>query len=194
MDFVAFYSSDIFKWIILPLLIFCARLIDVSLGTLRIIFVSHGIKYLAPIIGFFEVSIWLVAISQIMTNLNNIVCGIAYAAGFASGNFIGLLLEERLSIGTVILRIIIKHDDQKLIECLQKSGYGVTLVDALGVKGPVKIILAVMRREDLKEVLSQVEQAHPHAFYSIEDVRSVGEAIFPSRHKNWLPHPIRKGK
>ena len=195
MDFIAFYSSDIFKWVLLPILIFCARLIDVSLGTLRIIYIARGVKYLAPLIGFVEVNIWLLAIGQIMMNLNNIVCAIAYAAGFATGNFFGILIEEKLSIGTVILRVIIKHDTTQLVECLQQHGYGVTTVDAQGVKGPVKIILTVIRREDLKTVIPQIKQIHPHAFYSVEDVRSVSEAIFPSKiHRRRIPSGLRKGK
>ncbi|MFH1101062.1 MAG: DUF2179 domain-containing protein [Methanobacteriota archaeon] len=195
MDLITFYQSDLFKWIILPLLIFSARLIDVSLGTLRIIFLSRGLKYLAPIIGFIEVNIWLLAIGQIMINLNNIVCSIAYAGGFATGTFIGMLIEEKLSIGTVILRVITKHDNTKLVGCLRENGYGVTTVDAEGVKGPVKIIFAVIRREDLKTVVQQVKQIHPHAFYSVEDVRSVGEAMFPTtRHHQFFPFGIRKGK
>jgi len=195
MDIISFYTSDVFKWIILPILIFCARMTDVSLGTLRIIFVSRGIKYIAPIIGFIEVNIWLLAIGQIMVNLNNIICSVAYAGGFAIGNFVGILIEEKLSIGNVILRLITKHDSTQLVECLRKDGYGVTTMDAEGEKGPVKVILVVMRRADLKDVVKQVEQIHPHAFYSVEDVRSVREAIFPSsrHHHRFLPG-VRKSK
>ena len=88
MDLLELYNSDIFKWVILPLLIFIARLIDVSLGTLRIIFVSHGLKYIAPLVGFVEINVWLLAIGQIMQNLDNLVCSLAYAGGFAMGAFL----------------------------------------------------------------------------------------------------------
>jgi len=71
-------NSEIFKWVILPLLIFLARVLDVSLGTIRIVFISRGLKHFAPLIGFFEVIIWLLAIRVIMQNLNNVVCYIAY--------------------------------------------------------------------------------------------------------------------
>ncbi len=87
MDALSFYNSDLFKWVILPILIFVARLIDVSLGTLRIIFVSHGLKYIAPIVGFVEINIWLLAIGQIMQNLNNLVCSLAYAGWVFNGCF-----------------------------------------------------------------------------------------------------------
>jgi len=193
MDFLSFYSSDLFKWVILPLLIFFARLTDVSLGTLRIIFVSHGLKYIAPIVGFVEINIWLLAIGQIMQNLSNIPCSLAYAAGFSTGSFMGILIEEKLSIGTVMVRVICKHDTTELVTSLRGANYGVTTHSAEGVKGPVQIIFAVIRREDLRDVLDRIHKIHPHAFYSVEDVRSVGEAMFPYR-RNRLFQYHRKGK
>lgn len=193
MDILALYNSDLFKWVILPILIFAARLIDVSLGTLRIIFVSHGLKYLAPIIGFIEINIWLLAIGQIMQNLDNLACYLAYAGGFAMGAFFGMLLEEKLSIGMVMIRIICKHDASELIKSLQEAEYGVTTHDAEGMKGPVKIIFAVIRREDLHDIVNRIHTIHPHAFYSVEDVRSVSEAMFPyQKHRLFQSH--RKGK
>lgn len=193
MDALAFYNSDLFKWVILPLLIFVARLVDVSLGTLRIIFVSHGLKYIAPIVGFIEINIWLLAIGQIMQNLDNIVCSLAYAGGFSMGAFIGMLIEEKLSIGMVMVRVICKHDASELIRSLRDSQYGVTTHDAEGLNGPVKIIFAVIRREDLHDILDRIHTIHPHAFYSVEDVRSVGEAMFPyQKHRLFQWH--RKGK
>jgi uncharacterized protein YebE (UPF0316 family) len=193
MDLTSFYNSDIFRWIILPILIFSLRLTDVSLGTLRIMFISRGLKYLAPIIAFIEVNIWLLAIGQIIVNLGNIVCSIAYASGFALGNLLGIVLEEKLSIGLVLVRIITKHDAEKLVDCLKEEKYGVTVHDAEGLSGKVKIIFAVIKRKDLKETLDRIERVHPHAFYTVEDVRSVGEAIIPIA-KNRGFGIIRKGK
>ena len=89
MNVDSIIGTHLFAWVILPLLIFLARVADVSMGTLRIIFVSKGLKYLAPIIGFFEVIIWLLAIRIIMQNLSNFMCYIAYGAGFAMGNYAG---------------------------------------------------------------------------------------------------------
>ena len=193
MDALSFYSSDLFKWVILPILIFAARLMDVSLGTLRIIFVSHGLKYVAPIVGFVEINIWLLAIAQIMQNLNNLACSFAYAGGFSLGVLVGMIIEEKLSIGMVMVRIICKHDTTDLIKSLQEAEYGVTTHDAEGTTGPVKIIFAVIRREDLHDILDRIHKIHPHAFYSVEDIRSVGEAMFPfTRHRLFQLH--RKGK
>lgn len=194
MDLMSFYSSDLFKWVLLPILIFLARLTDVSLGTMRIIFVSHGVKYIAPLIGFVEINIWLLAIGQIMQNLDNVVCSFAYAGGFAIGNLVGIMIEEKLSIGLVLLRLITRHDNKELIEYLKSQNYGVTMHDAEGVKGPVKIIFAVIRRKDLHCVVDHINQIHPHAFYSVEDVRSVEEAEMPLNKHRSLFRWQRRGK
>jgi len=188
------FNSDIFKWVILPILIFTARLVDVSLGTIRIIFISRGLKYIAPIIAFFEINIWLIAISQIILNLNNPLYSISYASGFALGNFIGILIEEKLSLGTVMIRIIIKHDSDKIIECLRCKKYGVTAIDAKGNNGDVKIIFAVIRRSDLKNILDDIKHIHPQAFYTVEDVRTVEKAIFPMNKPRGFLRFYRKGK
>jgi len=115
---------DIFAWIVLPLFIFFARILDVSLGTVRIISLSRGRRILAPLLGFVEVFIWIVAIGQIVRNLNNIACYFAYAAGFAAGNFIGLLIEEKLAIGMLAVRIFIVKKEDLLADSLHEAGYG----------------------------------------------------------------------
>jgi uncharacterized protein YebE (UPF0316 family) len=179
MDIAAIYHSEIFKFVILPALIFMARICDVTLDTLRIIYVSRGMKFAAPMIGFFEVLIWLMAISQIFQNLSNPVCYIAYAGGFAMGNFIGIILEEKMAIGTVVIRIITQKEAHQLIEILKTNRYGVTHVDAQGVMGPVKIIFTIVKRKDIDRVLEIVKTCNPQAFFTIEDVRSVRRGVFP---------------
>ncbi|MEN6358960.1 MAG: DUF2179 domain-containing protein [Smithella sp.] len=179
MDIAAFYHSEIFKFIIVPVFIFTARIFDVTLDTIRIIFVSRGMKYLAPIIGFFEVLIWLIAITQIFSNLTNPLYYVAYAGGFAMGNFIGIIIEEKMAIGTVVIRIITQKDATDLIDFLKCTGCGVTHVDAQGAMGPVKIIFTIVKRKDVDQVLEIIRQYNPLAFFTIEDVRSVRKGVFP---------------
>jgi len=179
MDFGGFLNSEIFTWVVLPLLIFVARIFDVSLGTIRIIFVSRGKKFLAPVLGFFEVLIWLLAISQIMKQLDNVMCYIAYAGGFAMGNFIGILLEEKLALGTLVVRIIMVKDECSLKDRLIASGYGVTVVDAKGATSDVKIVYTVIKRKDLDEVITIINRCNSNAFYSVEDARTVNRGVFP---------------
>ncbi|HOG83015.1 MAG TPA: DUF2179 domain-containing protein [Smithellaceae bacterium] len=179
MDIAAFYHSEIFKFVLLPALIFLARICDVTLDTLRIIYVGRGMKFLAPVIGFVEVLIWLVAITQIFKNLSNPACYVAYAGGFAMGNYIGILLEEKMAIGTVVIRIITQKDAEALIRRLKENRYGVTNVDAQGAMGQVKIIFTIVKRKDIDSVLEIVRGCNPLAFYTIEDVRSVRKGVFP---------------
>ncbi|PIS24488.1 MAG: hypothetical protein COT45_04280, partial [bacterium (Candidatus Stahlbacteria) CG08_land_8_20_14_0_20_40_26] len=148
----------------------------------------------------FEVLIWLLAIGQIMKNLNNVVCYIAYGGGFALGTFLGIFIEEKLSIGMILVRIITQRDATELISFLQLKGYGVTRVNAEGAYGDVMILFSIIRRTDLKEVVDVITKLDPKAFYSIEDVRFVSEGIFPLKKSGYsgiylrLFRRIRKGK
>ncbi len=164
-----------FSLLLLPLLIFLARIIDVSIGTLRIIFVSKGFKGLAALLGFFESLIWVLAISQVFQNLSNWVTYVAFAGGFAVGNYVGILLEERLAMGNQILRVITRKDAEALDGYLREAGYAVTSVDAEGIEGAVKILFMVCKRRDLAKVLGIVTCYNPNAFYTVEDVRFVRE-------------------
>jgi uncharacterized protein YebE (UPF0316 family) len=177
----SFFNSQTFALVVLPLLIFLARICDVAIGTIRIIFVSRGHKFLAPLIGFFEVLIWLLALGKIMQNLTSPVCYIAYAGGFAAGNFIGIYIEEKLAVGTSVVRIITRKDATELIKGLNSAGYGVTSVAANGSTGQVHIVYTVIKRGDTEDVVGIIKKFNPKAFYSVEDARFVSEGIFPLR-------------
>lgn len=176
-----FFQSDAYTYLVLPLLIFFARICDVTIGTMRIIFVSKGQRRIAPFLGFFEVLIWILAISQIMNHLDNFICYIAYASGFATGNYVGMLVEERLAVGNLIIRVITHKDGDKLAKRLNGNGYGATLINAEGSSGNVNIIYSIVARNDLQQVLSIINDFNPKAFYSIEDVRKVSSGIFPEK-------------
>lgn len=174
-----FLKSEAFILYGIPLLIALARITDVSIGTLRIIFVAKGLRLLAPILGFFEVSIWLGAISQVMENLTNVTNFFAYAVGFSLGNYLGMYIESRLAIGMVVVRIITKNDSFSLVEALRLMRYSVTVADAQGNSGDVKIIFTVIKRSDIKMVQSLILKYNPEAVYSIEDVRHANDPDFP---------------
>jgi uncharacterized protein YebE (UPF0316 family) len=184
MGEISFFSSEIYALLVLPILIFIARVLDVSLGTIRIVFISKGFKYLAPVVGFFEILIWLLAIGQIFQNLTDIVYYIAYAGGFATGTFVGMLIENKLSIGTEIVRIVTHKEASKLIDVLTSNGYGVTSVDAEGAHGQVNIVYTIVDRRDIQNVVDIIKKYNPKAFYTREDVRFVSKRISPQR-KPW---------
>jgi uncharacterized protein YebE (UPF0316 family) len=176
---MSFFNSEVFSLIVIPILIFCSRILDVTFGTIRIIFVSRGMRFLAALLGFFEVLIWIVAISQIMRNLTTWYTYVAYALGFATGNFIGISIERRIALGNLIVRIITREEAEELVKELWNSGYGVTSMDARGETGPVKIIFTVVKRRKLPDVIAIIKRNHPQAFYTVEDVRFVAERYTP---------------
>lgn len=192
--------SAFYVWFLLPFLIFLARVVDVTMGTIRVIFVSRGLKYLAPVVGFFEILIWLLAIGQIMKNLSNPVCYIAYAGGFAAGNYIGIAIAEKLSLGVVLIRVVTAKDALPLVERLKEQNYGVTSVDGHGTSGQVKVVFTVVKRREVPNIVELIKTFNPHAFYSIEEVGFVQKGIFPLR-ESWrdsrslrILKPFRKGK
>lgn len=177
---MTFWDSAVFTWIVLPLLIFSARILDVSIGTLRIVYLARGRKIIVPILGFFEVVIWLVAIGEIFKHLDNAACYIAYAGGFAMGNYVGIVIENKLAIGLQIIRIIARTSTQNLIEQLKKEGYGITVVDGQGSTGSVKIIFTLIQRRDFAKVVAVINRHNPKAFFTVEDVQMAREAILPA--------------
>ena len=177
LNVLVYNDSDLFTWVFLPFLIFLSRIADQSIGSMRLIFLSKGYRFIAPMLGFFEVIIWLIAVSQIMKHLDNVLCYIAYGAGFAMGNFIGMTLEERISIGTVLVRIIPSMHTSELVAALRKQNFGLTTVDAEGSRGEVKIFISIINRKDLKEYISIINNINPNAFYTIEDVRTINQGI-----------------
>lgn len=182
--FANLVNNDVFLFIIIPLLIFLARIVDQSIGILRILFATKGFKYLALLAGFFESIVWLLAISQIMKHLDNVYCYIAFAGGFAFGNFTGIYIEQRLSIGNVIVRVVFQKDSKLTILLLKRLKFRITIVDAMGMDSPVKMIFATIRRNDLKRFISILNKNNPNAFYTVEDVRMVKEGYFEKT--NWL--------
>jgi uncharacterized protein YebE (UPF0316 family) len=173
-------DSNLYIYLVIPLLVFFSRVADVSLGTLRIIFISRGKRNIAPILGFIEVFIWITVVSQIVSHAHNIVAYLAYAAGFAAGNYVGMWIEDRLAIGTQVVRVIIQNNHAMLTENLHNAGYGVTCVDGQGTTGPVKMVYTVVKRKDMARVMSIIHQSHPNAFITIEDLRSTQAGVFPA--------------
>jgi uncharacterized protein YebE (UPF0316 family) len=180
------FSDEVFSYLILPLLIFLARICDVSISTIRIIYMLGGRRYASTILGFFEAFIWLMAIRQIFQHLNNWVCYVAYPAGFASGIFVGLLIEERIAYGKVIVRIITRKDVSELLLFLNANKFRFTRVNAEGPDGNENLVFTVLERERLEDLLSKLKEILPTAFYTIEKVKAAGEGgVLPEEQGRW---------
>lgn len=179
MSEFAFVGPVLFTWVVIPILIFVARICDVSLGTMRILSIGRGNKVVAPLLGFFEVLIWLLAIRQIMQNLTNAFYYIVFSGGFAAGTFMGMYIEEKLAVGVRSIRIITRKDASQLIEHLRKTNHGVTVLSAEGATGEVNVIYTVVNRKHIENVIKTINKFNPNAFYTIEDIRSAREGVFP---------------
>ncbi len=181
-----FEIFDTYPWL-LPIVIFVGRICDVTLGTLRIIFVSKGEKKKAPIVGFFEVFIWVVVISQVFANTSSFISYIAYAAGYATGNYVGILVENKIAFGYQLLRIYTKKEGRELSQLLNKNGYGSTLTRGEGAVSEVDIIETVINRKAQKNVISLIDTFDKNAFYLIEDIRSKQKGIFALNSAGGFP-------
>lgn len=166
---------------LLPLVIFIAEMMVVTLATIRIIFVARGKRMLAAILGFFEISIWLFAIGHVMSNLSNPWCTIGFAAGFTLGNYLGITLENKLAIGTLNVRIFARGDAAPLMRQLKDSGFGVTLVQAEGAMGPVQVVTTIIPRRERNRVERLIQRAAPGQFFVVDEVQETVSGIFPRR-------------
>jgi len=154
------------------LFVFFARVIDVSMGTFRIILISRGYIRIAPFLGFVEILIWITALGHVLNNLTGVMSYVSYAAGFATGNFVGMKLESLISIGYQSIRIITTEKITALPLTLREEGFGITTVAARGMKGEVQLIYTTAARGRVNKLLEIVETLEPKAFVTIEDVRS----------------------
>lgn len=183
MDFLASLPPNLSHYLIIPLLIMSARICDVTIGTIRIILVSRGERVLASLAGFVEVLIWIVVVSQVMSNLGGWINYVAYAAGFAMGNYVGITIERRLAMGMVVMRVITNKPADELIDHLKQEYHGVTNIAARGVSGEVRLVLAVIKRKDIPFFLKIVKNYNPKAFVSVEDVRHLSETHLPPKSR-----------
>jgi uncharacterized protein YebE (UPF0316 family) len=169
-------SESVFSYLILPLLIFFARIFDVSINTVRIIYVLGGRKFTSTLLGFFESFIWLMAIRQIFEHLDNWMCYVAYPGGFAAGIFVGMIIEEKIAYGKVITRIITRKEVGGLLLYLNQQGFRYTYVKAEGPDGLENLVFTVLEREKLETLLQKLKEILPTAFYTVEKVNRAAES------------------
>jgi uncharacterized protein YebE (UPF0316 family) len=158
-----------------PIFIFFARILDVSIGTIRIMFVSKGFRGKATMLGFVEVLIWIIIVAQIFQNLDNWMNYVAFAGGFAAGNFIGMYIEEKMKMGVQIFRIIVGEDSENLLGALKEANFRVTSIHGEGKFGPVKLLFTVAKRKRWQQLSDILNEHAPNAFYSVEDVKHVSQ-------------------
>ena len=161
-------------------LIFLARVLDMSLDTLRVLFMMRGKKKIAWGLGFMQSAIFVLAITSVLRNLSNPLTVFGYASGFATGVVLGMVLEERLAIGHVHLTIISSRLGAAVAERLRTEGYGITEVPARGKDGMVTLLNCSVLRKNVDRVYELVSDVDPSAFITAEDVRPVRRGFWRS--------------
>jgi uncharacterized protein YebE (UPF0316 family) len=167
--------------LLLGIVICLARIVDVSMGTMRTISIVQGRTRIAFVLGFLEVSIWLMVISAVVNDvMTKPLLGIFYALGFSTGNVVGIKLERRLAFGHIIFRVISTCNGRKIADTVRDSGYAVTTFEGEGKCGPVTMLYVVCRRRDLNEIIPLVKSIEPDAFYITEHAGSVSKIFRPA--------------
>jgi uncharacterized protein YebE (UPF0316 family) len=167
-----------------PLVIFGLRIIDVSLATTRMLLAVRGQRVAVPLIGFFEVLIWLFAAGSAIQYLDSPLHVVGYAGGFAAGNVVGLWVEEQLALGLATVRVISEHGGVEVAEALREAGFGVTEFAGQGRQGRVEVVYAVARRSEVDQILNLVTEWAPDSFVTVEEPRAI--------HRGWLLQKRRK--
>lgn len=175
--------SELFSAPIGALIIFCLRIGDVSLATMRLLMSVRGRKLVAAALGFFEILIWITAVGTALQNLTSWMHVVAYAGGFSAGTFVGLMIEERLAFGLAIVRITSRHAGVELAEALRGMGFGVTETAGHGREGNVEIINTAVRRRDLPKVYREIERWDPQAFVVVEEPKTIQRGWLLSRRR-----------
>jgi len=165
------------------LFIFFARICDVSLATMRTLMIMRGQRLYAALIGFFEVIIYILALNKIFGNLGNPLNLFSYAAGFATGNYLGSFLEEKLAVGTITVQLITLKAPLELTEKLRDEGYGVTLIEGMGREGVRYILQIMLKRKQFGDLRCIIDQWDPDAFWTIFDARLTRGGVFCSKSK-----------
>lgn len=170
-----------------PLVIFGLRIIDVSMSTVRIVLSVRGHKKIVPFIGFFEVMVWVLAVGNAIRFLDSGWHLLGYGAGFATGNMVGLWIEEQLAIGYATIRIVSTHTGVEMADALRNIGFGVTEFAGQGRDGRVEVIYTVCMRRDIERVIAEVERWDPQAFITVEEPRDIRWGWMQTTPRQRLP-------
>lgn len=169
--------------ILQALFIYFARITDVSLGTVRTILLVKGQRKIAAFIGFFEVMIYLIVLGKVVGNINKPILIIAYGLGYASGNLIGSKLEEKLSIGRLLVQIIMKDIKNGIVDKLREAGFGVTIFEGQGMDGSSYMLNVIAERKKMKQLKQIINEEDTGAFITTMDIRSSLGGYFHPKKK-----------
>jgi uncharacterized protein YebE (UPF0316 family) len=165
-------------------LIFLARIADVSLGTLRTVTIMQGRRWLSFVLGFFEVLIWIVVVSRVIASVGeHPLYAVFYALGFATGNYVGLTIEQWWAPGRQVLRIFTRIGHE-MSEALRERGYRVTRFDGHGRDGPVHSLYIETSRREIDRLVEQARELDAQCYYVVDDVRTASSAALEQQRRS----------
>ncbi|MDI9567385.1 MAG: DUF2179 domain-containing protein [Bacillota bacterium] len=164
-------------------LIFAARVLDMSMATIRLLLLVRGKRFQAAVIGFFEVLIYILALNMELNNLDNIFNLLVYSLGFAAGNYVGSYVEEKMALGHATVQVIPKEKDEDMAAELRKLGYGVTVVTGSGREGPRRILIITIKRKSLPELMRVIDELDRDSFVTVMDTQFIHGGFWEKKAK-----------
>ena len=160
------------------LLIFFARVIDISLATIRMIMVVRGKRMQAALIGFVEALVFVVAIGRVLNHMDDPINILMFALGFATGNYVGMWVEEKMALGNIIVQAITPSHYQDLTEQLREEGFGVTIVQGYGIKGTNNLVNITLQRKRMNKLMRIIDEYDKEIFVTVTDARAIRGGYF----------------
>ncbi|MFY9603930.1 MAG: DUF2179 domain-containing protein [bacterium] len=164
-------------------LIFAARVLDMSMATIRLLLLVRGKRFQAAVIGFFEVLIYILALNMVVNNLDNIFNLLVYSLGFAAGNYVGSYVEEKMALGHATVQVIPKEKDEDMAAELRKLGYGVTVITGSGREGPRRILIITIKRKSLPELMRVIDELDRDSFVTVMDTQFIHGGFWEKKAK-----------
>lgn len=161
---------------LLYIIIFCAKIIEVSISTIRLVFISKGERVKGAILGFVEIMIWLIVVSSVLNNITeDPIKMLTYAAAFALGNYIGVTIESKIAVGLASIQVVVNEKDgEVLADILREQGYGVTIIEGKGKNESIKKLLFIqLKRKKIPEAVKLIKLHNPEAYITVNDIKSM---------------------
>lgn len=160
-------------------IIFISRVVDVTMSTVRTLMVVQGRKVQAAIIGFFEVGIYVTALGSVVKDLDNPFKLLVYCLGFATGNFVGITIENKIALGNLSAQIILRDtENRELVNALRENGFGVTIIQGEGINGPKEVLTVALNRKDLESLKKLVYEFEEKAFITVSNINPISGGYF----------------
>lgn len=177
-------DQQLISYLILPVVIFLARVLDVSIATVKLMFVVNDNRKLAFCLGFIEAFVMIIALGEIIQNADNIVSYVAYALGFATGTFTGMWMENKLAHGKLFIRLMTKAEDENFYNYLRENNFRFNHISAADNDGNTDIVFILCSRKREIEIRTLIDAYYPNALYTVESVKKVNkEDIFVDHRK-----------